>query len=84
VTEYWNIDSISTAIPPTSTSDIMGQENKIGGSPDFSFDSFHILFFLSLGLTAYSLYSAAVLHSLNSPLHIQPNTAQVSQSYCQS
>jgi len=35
----------------------MGQENKIGGSPDFSFDSFHILFFLSLILTAYSLYS---------------------------
>jgi len=31
VTEYWWEGSISTAIPPTSTSDVMGQHHKIGG-----------------------------------------------------
>ena len=31
VTEYWWEGSVSTAIPPTSTSDIMGQHNKLGG-----------------------------------------------------
>jgi len=29
--EYWWEGSISTAIPPTSTSDIVGQQNRIGG-----------------------------------------------------
>ena len=31
VMEYWE-GSASTAIPPTPTSDIMGQHNKIGGT----------------------------------------------------
>ena len=29
--EYWREDSTSTAISPTSASDIVGQHNKIGG-----------------------------------------------------
>jgi len=29
--EYWLEGTASTAIPPTSTSDIMSQHNKIGG-----------------------------------------------------
>jgi len=29
--EYWSEGSASTAIPPTSASDIVGQHNKIGG-----------------------------------------------------
>jgi len=31
VTEYWWEGSTSAAIPPTSTSDVMGKHNKIGG-----------------------------------------------------
>ena len=31
VTEYWQEDSASTAIPPTSASDVVVQHNKIGG-----------------------------------------------------
>ena len=31
VTEYCQEGSASTAIPPTLTSDVMGQHNKIGG-----------------------------------------------------
>jgi len=31
VTEYWWEGSTTTAIPPTSTSDILGKYNKIGG-----------------------------------------------------
>ena len=31
VTEYWCEGSISTAIPPTSASDTVGQHNKMGG-----------------------------------------------------
>jgi len=29
--KYWQEGSTSTAIPPTPTSDILGQHNKIGG-----------------------------------------------------
>ena len=31
LTEYWREGSTSTAIPPTSASDVVGQRNKIGG-----------------------------------------------------
>jgi len=31
VIEYWQEDSTSTAIPPTYTSDFVGQHNKMGG-----------------------------------------------------
>ena len=31
VTEYWWKGSTSAAVPPTSTSDIVGQHHKIGG-----------------------------------------------------
>jgi len=31
VMEYWQEGSISTAVPPTSASNVMGQNNKIGG-----------------------------------------------------
>ena len=31
VREYWWEDSASTAIPPTSTSNVVGQKNKTGG-----------------------------------------------------
>jgi len=31
VMEYWREGSASTAVPPTSASDVVGQHNKIGG-----------------------------------------------------
>jgi hypothetical protein len=35
LTDYWQEGSTSTAISPTSTSDVMAQHNKIG---DFNFE----------------------------------------------
>jgi len=32
VMEYWWEGSVSPAIPPTSTSDVMDQHNKVGGT----------------------------------------------------
>jgi len=45
VTEYWHECSISTAISPTSASNVMGQHNKIGG---ITFRAVFVLLFFCL------------------------------------
>jgi len=38
-TEYWREGSTSIVTPPTSTSDVMGQHNKIGGITSLCFQN---------------------------------------------